>query len=668
MRISCFLPFAFLVVAFSCTTCKRQVFPDDFIDTISTVSPEEINTRIVSLRDSLSRTDDITLHRRLAVYYRLLGTPSSRRISIDEIDKAIRLAPGDPLNHVEKGLTLYAMQFAGDAEASFRRAVELDPGCFHAWYHLARMKKAEYLRNMCFTARKEEAIDFYKKAFNIDNRHEDTLFNLGFLHLLRRMYNEAGKYASKAAVLYPGNPRHHLLLGSVHFRLKEFEKSGWEFAKALELMDEPQRLIYLDTSLLQAQEESEAYMTWPLDARNEWNRRFWLTNDPTPSTEINERLLSHYERVFFARELLEHKRIGMEGNETARGAALIKYGLPDKLLYDLGAGLSGPFVIWEYFNEKSGFRLYFQDEFLNGDYHIPIDSSFWHLADATQNTLDNIPQVFNYPVLNIPTPLWVESVRRRGNDQMTRIDFSVAFPDSAVADPRKTYDLTLSIFDSGQNRILNNSFRVRPDTLLTIERSERRYYIFVFGIDLMPRIGDCRFVVEFSGGNPLHRGVWTGSGEIIDLHENRLMSSDIGPMFSGKDRACTRLPDPIPVYSAGGDICLSFEIYGLLRDRDNLAKYRLSYSIKAPPDSDKDLGGLRRVIWWMARSFRGGVVEKAPYMTSSFDQSVGSSVAFDELRINLGSLEPGNYIISISILDLVSGDSLTMEKQFIVTD
>ncbi len=668
MRSALFLSFACMIVIFSCTPCKRQCFTDDFVDSVSAILPEDLNSGIVSIRDSLSINDDGELHRRLAVYYRLLGTPYSRRISIEEIDKAIRFAPDDPMNHVEKGLTLYAMQFTGEAEASFGRAIKLDPGCFHAWYHLARIKKAEYLKNMCFAVQKEEAIFLYKKAFAIDGRHEDTLFNLGFLHLLRRMYSTAGKYASMAESFYPGNPRHHLLMGSIHFRLEEFDKSRKEFERALELMDEDQRQIYLDTSLLLPLEESEAYVTWPSGARNDWRGRFWLMNDPTPATEINERLLSHYERVFLARELLEHKRLGLEGNETARGTALIKYGLPDRMLYDLGEGLNGPFVIWEYFDEKTSFRLFFQDEFLNGNYHIPIDSSFWHLADATQNILDNVPQIYRYPVAYIPTALYVESVRRRGNGQMTRIDFSVAFPDSAVVDPRKTYDVTLSIFDSGRNRIVNNVYRINPDTLLVVDRMQKHLYIFSFPIDLMPRIGGCDFAIEFSGGKPLHRGVWKGSGEIMDLHEEGLISGDIGLMLQGKGDECTRFPDPLPVYRYGSDICLAYETYGLSRGLDNLAKYRLSYSIKAPPDSDEGLGGLRKVLWWMSRSVRGTVGDKAPYMTSSFEQSIASSTAPDRLRINLGSLEPGKYMISISVFDLLSGGSLTREKEFVVTD
>lgn len=652
----------------SCSPFQRQYFAEDFIDSVEVSGPGEINELIASLRDSLSMKKDPSLHRRLAVYYRLLGTPYSRKISIDEIDKAILCSPDDPMNHVEKGLTLYAMQFNGDARKSFERAARLDPGCFHAWYHLARMKKADYLKNMCFAVENEEAIALYKKAVNADDRHEDTLFNLGFLHIFPKTYNTAGKYASKALSLYPDNPRHHLLMGTILFRLKKFQESREEFDKALELMDEQQRIAYEDASFLLSNEDSESYLSWPAEARKEWNGRFWLMNDPTPATEINERLLSHFERVFLARELLEHKRLGLAGNETARGMALIKYGFPDRMLYDLGDGLYGPFVIWEYLDEKGPFRLFFQDEFLNGNYHIPIDSSFLHLADATQSIFDNVLQVFRYPLEHVNTPLSVQFLRLRGMDKKTRIHFTIAFPDSAVPDPRKAYNVAFSIFDSGHYRIAGNSFLLRPDTLSTIERMRHRFYVFSFHVDLLPRSGECGFAVEISGGAPLHRGMWKGSGDIPDYREEILMCSDTGLMLPGIEGDCTSIPDPLLVYSRLDDVCLFSETYGLRMDIDGLCRYRLSYSIKTKPVSDEGLEGLSRVLWWMSRSVRGNAPVKAPHMTSSFERKSASTTTTDRLRVNLGSLEPGKHIISITVLDLVGGESFSSEREFIVTD
>jgi len=195
-----------------------------------------------------------------------------------------------------------------------------------------------------------------------------------------------------------------------------------------------------------------------------------------------------------------------------------------------------------------------------------------------------------------------------------------------------------------------------------------RYYVFDFPVDLLPRAGDCSFAVEISGGAPLHRGVWKGSCDIPDFSEEILACSDAGLMLPEAAGECGAVPDPLPVYSRAGKICLFSETYGLRRDIDGLCKYRLSYSIKTRPNSDEGLEGLRKVFWWMSRSVRGHAPETPPHVVSSFEQSTASTSASDRLQVNLGSLEPGKHIISITVLDLVSGGSFSSEREFVVTD
>ncbi len=77
---------------------------------------------------------------------------------------------------------------------------------------------------------------------------------------------------------------------------------------------------------------------------------------------------------------------------------------------------------------------------------------------------------------------------------------------------------------------------------------------------------------------------------------------------------------------------------------------------------------MRKVLWWMSRSVRGNAPENPPHMISSFERRTESTSASDRLRVNLGSLEPGKHIISITVLDLVSGGSFSSESEFIVTD
>ncbi|MFQ5676175.1 MAG: GWxTD domain-containing protein [bacterium] len=58
---------------------------------------------------------------------------------------------------------------------------------------------------------------------------------------------------------------------------------------------------------------------------------FWIRNDPIPTTEINERLLEHWQRIGYAREHFNEEQTTVYGTDD-RGLIYVKYGEPDKKL------------------------------------------------------------------------------------------------------------------------------------------------------------------------------------------------------------------------------------------------------------------------------------------------------------------------------------------------
>ncbi|MFQ5675291.1 MAG: GWxTD domain-containing protein [bacterium] len=56
---------------------------------------------------------------------------------------------------------------------------------------------------------------------------------------------------------------------------------------------------------------------------------FWKQKDPTPSTEINERLLEHWERIAYARKKFRKRRNTVYGTDD-RGLIYVKFGKPDR--------------------------------------------------------------------------------------------------------------------------------------------------------------------------------------------------------------------------------------------------------------------------------------------------------------------------------------------------
>ncbi|MFQ5637143.1 MAG: GWxTD domain-containing protein [bacterium] len=58
-------------------------------------------------------------------------------------------------------------------------------------------------------------------------------------------------------------------------------------------------------------------------------REFWVRKDPIPTSEVNERLIEHWERIAYARKKFTYEK-GTKYSSDDRGLVLVKYGSPDE--------------------------------------------------------------------------------------------------------------------------------------------------------------------------------------------------------------------------------------------------------------------------------------------------------------------------------------------------
>ncbi len=644
---------------------KKDALEEDFLDPITDEERRAVWEEIAELRTQIINDyDNAELHRKLAVKYRLAGTPRSRLLSTEEIDKAIRLDPLNALNYVEKGLTLRARCFYGDAEHAFNRAVEIDPKCFEAYHQLARLERREYQKTMCFPEHLRKSIGYYKKAYRIDRKDEEVLFCLGFLHMFRQMFVSAKKYAKKAVTYHPDSYRAHLLLATVYYQIMEFENSESEFNAAFEIMDEETRGIYEDISPVLPPDQRELYLSSASGKKLEWIRKYWIELDPTPSTEINERRLEHYKRVFLAQELLTDNRLELQGEETDRGKALICYGLPHKKYYDLGALHLGAWLVWHYSFPHYTFRLYFHDEFLTGNYHFPIYDRY---GEISLNIMKHIPQVYEYPVEYTLLPMRVEAAQLRGSDQRTRIEFSIAMSESVLRQAGGDWIINVTFFDNDYNRISMNHFSFEPDTLMHINRLGEYLAVLNSWVELLPRPLESTCVIEVINDEAQYKGTWRYPLEIRDLYGRSLKVSSIKFTIEDEEMLCSDVLDPFPAYTTGKQLCLSYHIYNLKKDSNNRARYRLTYIIRSAKEFE-DKTGIGKTLAYMWSSITGKKDGEAPYITSSLEQSTSLRTVSDRLQIDLGTLEQGNYLLALDIEDLNSQQKTYVEREFFIID
>ncbi len=377
---------------------------------------------------------------------------------------------------------------------------------------------------MCFVDHLVKAIERFEKAFRIDKKNEETLENLAYLYSFRRMYQTGLKYGSRAVQYNPKSAAAHVVCGMLYTRRKEFEKAHKAFSTAFLLMTEEERHPYDDISPLLDPDERDLYLSSSDVKRQDWSRRFWMENDPTPATEINERALEHYARVAIADRALSDERRNARGSATDRGAALIRFGLPDRTLYDLGGGTSGGWIVWQYAHSKSSFNLYFNDEFLNGDYHFPISDYY---GTMSLKMLDSVPQRYVFPVEYRPFPASLAIAELRGGDERTRIEMSVAIPDSLKRTPGLPWDIFVTFFDSQWNRLSRDRITFKPDSLPVIQKANGRFLVCNFAIEMLPRPLECTCIVEIVSEKDRRKASRRNPIEIRELRGRSLKLSSV---------------------------------------------------------------------------------------------------------------------------------------------
>ncbi len=128
--------------------------------------------------------------------------PWSRDYALDRmkpaLDKALELDPNLPDAHA--GLGLYQVIAQDDivaSEASFRRALELDPDNVYALH--------EYGWFLSRTGRPDEALAEYRRAQDLDPLNPTPLYGIGCVYLNTRQYDKAMEYWQAVLELAPDN-------------------------------------------------------------------------------------------------------------------------------------------------------------------------------------------------------------------------------------------------------------------------------------------------------------------------------------------------------------------------------------------------------------------------------------------------------------------------------
>lgn len=197
-----------------------------------------------------------------------------------------------------------------------------------------------------------------------------------------------------------------------------------------------ERLTYFGLQYLMSKYQVRQFLSLKTAGeRREWIERFWVDNDPTPATEINERRIEHEKRVSLARRLFGMKKAP---GWDRRGETLIRYGMPgyrSKTFGDIGFyRMIPPGEMWYY--ESLDMLVQFHNYNLKGEFIYAIQPQGLTSRQVLDRLKLAIEQSVNHQMAGIR--LSPEEVGAISNFNPDKIDH-MADPDVRMMTPKDLF-------------------------------------------------------------------------------------------------------------------------------------------------------------------------------------------------------------------------------------
>ncbi|MSS72430.1 MAG: GWxTD domain-containing protein [Candidatus Latescibacteria bacterium] len=280
-------------------------------------------------------------------------------------------APADSLVALEGRLKVSEYVALGDsclraetfkeAESAYRKALDLDKGSVEAQYGLAQVyfkdatkrglmamlqqrrafgavrqlvehapqfAPAYLLYGLCYEwlqGEYERSITYYEKYLKMRPDDPEGLLGLGRACVEIKRYRRVQDLVLPYAQQHPEERRLLPIVGQYLLAHGSSKEALEAFAKYVEGLGPEERALYEDIRWVASREELGEYQGLPEAERPAFLKRFWARRDADILTEINEGLIEHYRRVWYARNYFGR----LIKPWDRRGEVYIRYGEPN---------------------------------------------------------------------------------------------------------------------------------------------------------------------------------------------------------------------------------------------------------------------------------------------------------------------------------------------------
>lgn len=576
------------------------------------------------------------------------------------------------------------------AVAALEEAVALEPEDVNTRVLIARLLLDDLLYH--YDLRNTDRMTFWlDSALAIDPNHREALFlsSLALQLAASRPEAPAGlsergrALALRILEARPDDVAARMLLAIHEMDLGRPESARTTFRAALDAAPAEVREAFFGMESTANDRALARAARMDAETRAEFSAVYWVTQDPSPMTLLNENQLEVWKRMALAEFLLGQPDRGLRGWQVPAGEAYVRFGPPRAHDFDPGAisGQEGKLDIsaikfippswnWLYVFRDVSFRLKFEDKSLNGNFIMdgPTTAKLEQLRkrapviydDATPGRIrylymasDGVagPTRLAKQKVHLAVPLWRTASELEGIEKVS-IEMRVENRSRSVVRHARqlvTYDDIVAPAEGLNMLLVSNEFALGPGLYKAtafVSDPERK----VHGVHSIP------FEVRDFRNEP---------GLVVsDLALSFRLSRGTARPFQ-KTLGEAHLPNPMGLVGDERNLNVFYEMYGLKATGGPAvqeARYTiLPRALLLDYDARTETGEVRvDLMAYVAAALDAGAYDLGEdnFLDVRFPPApleVSGGRAQKATRLALGSLAPGEYAFVATVRDVNSG-------------
>ncbi len=615
-------------------------------------------------------------HAKLAQAYVGLETIEGRRLAVEEYRLALRYDPTNADYQLALGRVYVNQTFDRYAEACFRKAIEINPDLTDAYLERGLIYVRRWLTFRQYADDLERARDCFLDAYERGSEDRDLLYQLARLSIEMEDPDTAREIAQGIVDKNPDDTEARFVLALALHDLEKLEEAEAQYSRAISELDVDDKIFFLGIEDVASHALRKSLQKIDADSTAELARRFWREHDPYLATKVNERLLEHWRRVLKSDLYFTSDRTGLQGRYSDRGRSYIRYGPPTDMATFIGENLR-PNELWTYHIGGNSFRLQFEDRFLNGEFGFPFDfepEKDGGSAARWQILVRQLPEFYvpEYEGKEIRLIADACSFSRIPGETHQEIYYAVPGRDLDFWKGDDGWTTLLErrivVYDRDWRVVAEESTTVTTEPSGSLGLVRDASLVDQCFVDLKPGIYLAAIQVEDKAAGVLgvtEVGITarTFEGRDLEISDVELARSIETTGARGRfSKGSLRVePEPSHSFPRSKPVNLYYEIYGLTLDEAGESHFRSTVRV-IPLEVEED-----ESFWEAARRLFGRKPSTPPHIASTFTHQFPSSAVPLHLSLDLATLRPGVYRVTVGVQDTIAGSTTSRSTPLYIT-